>query len=59
VVLKDNISQPSSPIRHATELIRILEKEDHNPILIPVSDGGPDHRIIFPSVKLSLIALLI
>jgi len=57
VVLKDKVSQPSSPLRHATELIRILEKEDHNPILITVSDGGLDHRVTFPSVKLSLIAL--
>jgi len=54
VVLKDKVSQPSSLLRHATELIRILEKEDHNPILIT---DGPDHRVTFPSVKLSLIAL--
>jgi len=57
VVLKDKVSQPSSPLRHATELFRILEKENHKPILIMVSDGGPDHRITFPSVKLSLVAL--
>ena len=32
VVLKGKVSQPSSPLRDATELIRTLEKEDHKPI---------------------------
>ena len=57
VVLKDKVSQPSSPLRHSCELLNILEKETYKPILITISDGGPDHRITFPSVKLSLIAL--
>ena len=37
VVIKDKISQPSSALRHSTELINILEKEDYKPILITVS----------------------
>ena len=41
-------------LRHATELISILQKEDYKPT---VSDGGPDHRVTFPSVKLSLVSL--
>jgi len=57
VVLKDKVSQPYSPLRHETELNTILQKEDCKAILITLSDGGPDHRITFPSVKLSLIAL--
>ena len=57
VVLKDKVSQPSSALRHSSELINILEKENDKPVLITVSDGGPDHRITFPSVKLNLIAL--
>ena len=57
VTLKDKVSQPSSALRHTSELRHVLEKEDYKPILVTVSDGGPDHRITFPSVKLSLIAL--
>ena len=42
---------------HSAEL-KIFEKEESpKPILVTVSDGGPDHRITFPSVKLALIAL--
>jgi len=37
--------------------MNVLEMEDYKPILITVSDGGPDHRITFASVKLSLVAL--
>ena len=36
----------------------ILEKKaPAKSILITVSDGGPDHRVTFLSVKLALIAL--
>ena len=37
--------------------MNILENETYKLILITISDAGPDHRITFPSVKLSLIAL--
>lgn len=57
VALKDKVSQPSSALRHLSELLNILENETYKPILIIISDGGSDHRITFPSVKLSLIAL--
>lgn len=66
VTTKDKIFQPSSPYRHATEVTRILR--DHysengvdleNPILCIMTDGGPDHRVTFETVKLSLVQLFI
>lgn len=66
VTLKDSIFQPRSPWRHATELIEILKKGNTNdgilavpPILLIYSDGGPDHRLTFESVKLSCSSTLI
>ena len=56
---KDAIFQPSSPIRHATEVTAIL-KQCYSPvpsILFIYSDGGPDHRLTFVSVQIPLIAL--
>ena len=46
VTLKDKVSQPSSALRHTSELINALEKEDYKPT---ISNGGLDHRITFPS----------
>lgn len=57
VTVKDKVSQPSSALRHSTELSNLLQGESLKPILLMISDGGPDHRVTFPSVKLSLIAL--
>lgn len=64
VTLKDSIFQPSSPWRHATEIMENLRKSSMDegisavpPMLLIYSDGGPDHRITFESVKLSLICL--
>ena len=56
---KDAIFQPSSPIRHATEVTTILKKcySPVPPILFVCSDGGPDHRLTYVSVQISLIAL--
>ena len=68
VCVKDKVTQPSSALRHATELSQLLksstfENDDDvlasKPILVTVSDGGPDHRITFVSVQLSLICLFI
>ena len=36
-------------MRHSSELINILERENYKPVLITVSDGDLDHRISFPS----------
>ena len=59
VTLKDSIFQPSTPFRHAVELKSILKPADENPspFLLVYSDGGPDHRVTYGGVKLSLIVL--
>ncbi|KAK6186795.1 hypothetical protein SNE40_006067 [Patella caerulea] len=60
VGVKDQIFQTSTPFRHATELINLLQTTGNvNPILGIYSDGGPDHRITYLSVQASLIALFI
>lgn len=58
VIYKDSIFQASSPWRHVTELRKLLESnETVKPVLMIFSDGGPDHRLTYHSVKLSLIIL--
>lgn len=60
VTLKDSIFQPSSPFRHATEIMKILKptnEDTPNPCLLLFTDGGPDHRTTYAAVKLSLIIL--
>ena len=58
VGIKDSVLQPSSPFRHACELKDILlTKDTVQPILLIYSDGGPDHRCTYMSVKLSLISI--
>ncbi|CAG2197878.1 unnamed protein product [Mytilus edulis] len=66
VTTKDKVFQASTPYRHATELTRILREnysdDDVNletPILCLMTDGGPDHRVTFGTVQLSLIQLFI
>ena len=60
VGVKDSIFEPSSPHRHATELNSLLtQQNDPNPILMLYTDGGPDHRVNFLSVQLSLIAVFL
>lgn len=60
VGLKEGAFEPSSPLRHVTELNSALKDRDFlvgRPILFLYCDGGPDHRLTYLSVKLSLIAL--
>jgi len=59
--LKDPIFQPSSPLRHATELYHILLDEDlvNKPVLCLYTDGGPDHRCTYTHVQLSYICLFL
>ena len=58
--LKDAIFEPSSPIQHATELYNcLIPRMENRHILFVYSDGGPDHRLTYLSVQLSLIALFI
>ena len=61
VSLKDQVFEPSSPMRHSTELIKILtsQNKEKNPVLLLYSDGGPDHRIVYLEVQLALLALFI
>jgi hypothetical protein len=61
VTLKDTIFQPSSPMRHVVEIRKFLGSVGMlgKPIQIIFSDGGPDHRLTYPSVKLSLMVLFL
>ena len=57
---KDAVFKPSSPIRHATELYHLLlTRMGDRSILLMYSDGGPDHRLTYISVQLSLVALFL
>ncbi|XP_076103163.1 uncharacterized protein LOC143072213 [Mytilus galloprovincialis] len=58
VIYKDSIFMPSSPWRHATEICQMLQASGEvPPLVILFSDGGPDHRITYHAVKLSLIVM--
>ena len=60
VGLKDSVFQHSTPNRHSCELYKILQSRSFSkPILFIYSDGGPDHRLTYWSVKLSLISLFL
>ena len=60
VLLKDTVFEPSSPFRHACELQHILQSVSFSkPVLFLYSDGGPDHRLTYVSVQLSLICLFL
>ena len=58
--LKDAVFQSSSPLRHASELYGVLtETMGLKTFLFIYCDGGPDHRLTYVSVQLSLIALFL
>ncbi len=58
IMFKEGAFEPSSPVRHSAELCTILQaRSPEKPILFLYSDGGPDHRVTYCSVKMSLIAL--
>lgn len=61
VGLKESAFEPSSPLRHSTELCSILASKclDTKPMLFLYTDGGPDHRLTYVSVQLSLIAIFL
>ena len=60
VGLKDAVFEPSSPLRHTTELHSLLiTRLQSKSVLFLYSDGGPDHRLTYISVQLSLIALFL
>ena len=54
---KDAVLEPSSSIRHATELYSVLSSTSTStlPVLFLYTDGGPDHRLTYISVQISLI----
>ena len=61
VTMKDTIFQPSTPMRHIAEIRHVLTQSNKStfPICLLYSDGRPDHRVTYPSVQLSLIALFL
>lgn len=66
VTLKDKLFQPSSAVRHTTEITSILRSVISmdgisltTPILFLYSDGGPYHRSTYWSVQLAYILLFI
>ena len=53
---KDKVTQPSSALRIAAELTDLIVTHfgaDGHISANVVSDGGPDHRVTFESVKVS------
>ena len=58
VTVKDSLFQQSSPMRHSSEIRKALsDQQRERPIRMLFTDGGPDHRVNYPSVKLALIAM--
>ena len=62
VYLKITATDPSSALRNAAEIEDMLThryqgKENIPPIIVIYTDGGPEHRSNFLSVKIALIAL--
>ena len=65
VTSKDKVTQPSSALRHASEMADIIRTHYSTnssaatkPVMIIiVSDGGPDHRVTFGSVKIANLCL--
>ena len=51
--IKDSIFQPSSPFRHAAELVEAIKSPKE--LLCIYSDGGPDHRCTYLSVMMSMV----
>ena len=57
VLFKGSTFKPFSPGRYSSELARILlERAVDHPVFL-YSDGEPDHRLTYTSVKLALIPL--
>ena len=58
VHLNDSIFQASTPFRHDVSIRKHVMQQDIKPeVLLLFSDGGPDHRLTYESVKMSLICL--
>ena len=58
--IKDLTFEPSLPFRHHTELVSVLKQISFDkPVLFMYTDRGPDHRLTYISVQLSLICLFL
>ncbi|XP_066914216.1 uncharacterized protein [Clytia hemisphaerica] len=55
---KESAFEPSSALRHSTELKELIIQREGPvpPALLLYTDGGPDHRVNYLSVKVALIA---
>ena len=62
VGLKCSAFEPSCSFHHMSELHQLISSNNSaasKPIVFIYSDGGPDHRITYISVQLSLICLFL
>ena len=60
VGIKDFVFEPSSSLRHTCELYNVLASIPiAKPIIFLYTDGGPDHRLTYISVQISLICLFL
>ena len=54
---KDKVTQCPSALRHSAEMNSLIRSNAgmvaSKPILLIVSDGGPDHRVTFGSVQVT------
>lgn len=64
VLNKDKVFQASSPFRHAAEFIKTMRLHRSiddvslsTPVLTIFTDGGPDHRLTYDTVKFSLVEI--
>ena len=59
--MKVSAFEPANPFRHCAELCYVVSSQglDSQPILCLYSDGGPDHRLTYLSVQLSLITVFL
>jgi hypothetical protein len=58
VILKNQLFEPSSAMRHAVEELNTIEMLEHRvkEIMVKYTDGGPDHRTNFITVIIGDIA---
>ena len=62
VLVKDAVFQPSTPLRHSTEMRKALQHAGlhrQTEVLLVYSDGGPDHNVKFVTVWLAHILLFL
>ena len=59
IKLKEGVFQPSSTTRSTLELVQTMRENEFanfdTPNVYMITDGGPEHRLTFESVKISLM----